>query len=45
METSVKMFWNKNHPCRVGKKTTEQVGLTSDIPTYNTEYFYNPTSL
>ena len=43
--TSIKMFLNKNHVSRVGEKSTQTRGLVSDIPTYNTVHFYNPTSL
>ena len=30
---------------KIGKQSTETRGLTSNIPTYNTMHFYNPTSL
>ena len=40
-----KMFSNKNHMSRIGGKSTETRQLTSNIPTYNTMHFYNPTSL
>ena len=37
----------KNYVIRVGEKSTEtrQLHVTSDIPTYSTVQFYNPTSL
>ena len=39
------MFSNENHASGVGENSTETRGLTSNIPTYNTVHFYNPTSL
>ena len=39
------MFLNKNHASRIDVKSNETRQLTSDIPTYITVHFYNPTSL
>ena len=33
------------HTSKAGEKCPETRGLTSDIPTYNTEHFYIATSL
>ena len=45
METSIKMFSNKNHASSTGEKSTDARGLTSNIPTSGTVQFYNPTLL